>query len=90
MKLISSFFSNEMTTSPRRLNAAQYDENFQNWPKWTFQWPVTANFSRILKKKTDTIFEISIPNCIRINVGSKSLKQKVKKGHHNVYVVGIG
>ena len=68
-----------MTRSPRALNAAQYDENCQNWPKLAFKRPAMAIFFRILKT-TDSIFEISISNCIRKNAGSRTLKQKAKKG----------
>ena len=66
-----------MTSSPRRLSNAQYDENGQNWPKLTFKRPAMAIFPKFeklipyLKSVHQTASEKS---------GSKALEQKVKKG----------
>ena len=72
----TTFCFYRMTRSPRRLNSAQYDENCQI----EFQTPCHANFFPSFPD-SGKIFEVSVSNCIRKkNVGSKTLRQKLKKG----------
>ena len=81
MNRISSFvFIGWLDHLYRRLNSAQYDENWRNRPKLTFKWTATSNFLRILRHW------YNIRNQrIKLHqekTRSKTLKQKVKKGGH--------
>ena len=78
MNRISSFvFIGWLDHLYRRLNSAQYDENWRNRPKLTFKWTATSNFLRILRHW------YNIRNQrIKLHqekTRSKTLKQKVKK-----------
>ena len=74
-----------MTTSPRRLNSAENDENCQKWPKLTFKRPANHFFTNFKIPISD--LKSAYQTASEKNKGSEVFRQKFRRGHPTVHLV---
>ena len=65
----------QMIRSPRRLDAAQYVKNCQNWLQTACYVKFSSNFGKLMR-----YLKPAYQTASEKNAGSKTLKQEVKKG----------